>query len=162
MWSLSGLFNHTVSPIFVILCVLFPKAILFNFYFTLLYLVLCRVAAVKSLHVQHHIAGYILFTLGSLSLSGLYFENRIPLKPALRVYAASQNTVLLMKRLNQTDLRFSWFCVFFVSKGNPYWLLLVSTLCLFSFQRWSLCYSLPLRRVKAVSKIDENGPSVIC
>ena len=60
-------------------CSLFPKAILFDFYFTLLYLVLCRVAAVKSFPVHHHSAGYILFLLGSLS----YFENRIPLKPAL-------------------------------------------------------------------------------
>ena len=33
-----------------------------------------------------------------------YFENRIPLKPALvRVYAASKTTVLHMKRLSQTE-----------------------------------------------------------
>ena len=32
-------------------------------------LVLCRAAAVKSLPVHHHSAGYILFHLGSLSLS---------------------------------------------------------------------------------------------
>ena len=38
--------------------------------------------AVKSLPVHHHSAGYILFPLGSLSHPG-YFENRIPLKPAL-------------------------------------------------------------------------------
>ena len=50
-------------------CSLFPKTILFDFYFILLQLVLCRVAAVKSLPVQHHSAGYILFSLGSLSPS---------------------------------------------------------------------------------------------
>ena len=43
---------------------------------------LCRVAAVKSLTVHHHNAGYILFSLGSLSPSS-YLENQIPLKPAL-------------------------------------------------------------------------------
>ena len=32
-----------------------------------------------------------------------YFENRIPLKPALGAYAASQTTVLHMRRLNQTE-----------------------------------------------------------
>ena len=67
---------------------------------------LCHVAAVKSLPVYHHSAGYILFHLGSLCQSG-YFENRIPLKPSLGLgrgaYAASQTTVLLMKRLNQTE-----------------------------------------------------------
>ena len=35
-------------------------------------LVLCRVAAVKSLPVYHHSAGYILFPLGSLSPSWLF------------------------------------------------------------------------------------------
>ena len=39
-------------------------------------------AAVKSLPVHHHSAGYILFPLGSLAYPG-YFENRMPLKPAL-------------------------------------------------------------------------------
>ena len=43
---------------------------------------LCRVAAVKSFPEQHHSAGYILFPLGSVGLSW-YFENRIPIKPAL-------------------------------------------------------------------------------
>ena len=38
--------------------------------------------AVKSLPVHHHSASYILFPLESLSHPG-YFENRIPLKPAL-------------------------------------------------------------------------------
>ena len=51
-------------------CSLFPKAILFYFYFILLQLVLCRVAAVKSLPVHHH--SYILFSLGSLSPSCLF------------------------------------------------------------------------------------------
>ena len=39
-------------------------------------------AAVKSLSVYHHSAGYILFPLGSLIHPG-YFDNRIPLKPKL-------------------------------------------------------------------------------
>ena len=38
--------------------------------------------AVKSLPEHHHTAGYILFPLGLLSHLS-YFENRIPLKPAL-------------------------------------------------------------------------------
>ena len=41
---------------------------------------LCHVASVKSLPVHHHCAGYILFTLGSLSPSCLF---GILLKPAL-------------------------------------------------------------------------------
>ena len=44
---------------------------------------LCRVAAVKSLPVHNHGAGFILFPLGSLSHPG-YFENQIPLKPVYR------------------------------------------------------------------------------
>ena len=40
------------------------------------------------------------------------------LSQRLGAYAASQATVLHMKRLNQPSLRCSWFCVFFVSKGN--------------------------------------------
>ena len=33
-------------------------------------------------------------------------------------YAASQTTKLHMKRLNKTESPISFFCVFFVSKGN--------------------------------------------
>ena len=51
---------------------LFPKAILLDLYFTPLQLMLCLVAAVKSLPVHHHSVGYILFPLGSLSLSWLF------------------------------------------------------------------------------------------
>ena len=50
---------------------------------------LCRVAAVKSLPVHHHSGGYILFPLGWGGGWGV-------------AYAASQTTVLHMKRLNQT------------------------------------------------------------
>ena len=103
------------------------RLILFDFYFTLLLLVLCRVAAVKSLPVHHHSAGYILFPLGSLSPSG-YFENRIPLKPVLEwgegegaAYAASQTTVLLMKRLNQTEsLIFVILCILCFQRQSFY------------------------------------------
>ena len=73
---------HFSEKISDFVCSLFSKAILFDFYFTLLQLVLCRVAAVKSLPVHHYSAGYSLFPLGSLSHPG-YLENRIPLKPAL-------------------------------------------------------------------------------
>ena len=84
--------SNRVSDFRDFVCSLFSKAILFYFYFTLLSQVLCRVAAVKSLPVHHHSAGYILFPLGLLSPS-CYFENRILLKPALGAYAASQTTV---------------------------------------------------------------------
>ena len=43
---------------------------------------LCRVAAVKSLPVHHHSAGYILFLLDHWTHTD-YFENRIQLKKAL-------------------------------------------------------------------------------
>ena len=51
--------SNRVSDFRDFLCSLFPKAILFDFYFTLLQLVFCRVAAVKSLPVHHLSAGYI-------------------------------------------------------------------------------------------------------
>ena len=35
----------------------------------------------------------------------------------------------------QKSLRFSWFCVFFVSKDNPFWLLFLSQ------SQWGLCES---------------------
>ena len=41
-----------------------------------------------------------------------YFENRIPLKPALETYAASQTTLLHIKRLSN---RVSDFCYFVCS-----------------------------------------------
>ena len=59
-------------------------------------------AAVKSLAVCHHSAGLSYFIWDNLANPG-YFENRLPLKPALGTNAASQTTVLLMKRLNQTE-----------------------------------------------------------
>ena len=66
------------------MCSLFPKAILFSLLFYTAVVGLWRVAAVKSLPVHHHSAGYILFPLGSLSHPG-YFENHISLRPALGV-----------------------------------------------------------------------------
>ena len=44
-----------------------------------------------------------------------------PLNPF--IYVSFKTTVLNMKRLNQTESPISWFCVFFVSKGIPFWLL---------------------------------------
>ena len=73
--------NKSESPIFVTLCVLCfqRQSFRFLFYVTVFtVLVLCRVAAVKSLPVHHHSADDILFPLGSLSPFG-YFENRIKL-----------------------------------------------------------------------------------
>ena len=49
---------------------------------------LCRVAAVKSLPVHHHCAGYILFPFGII-------------EPILVTF--SQTTLLPLKRLNQTE-----------------------------------------------------------
>ena len=46
----------------------------------------------------------------------------ILLNPAQGAYATSQNTVLHMKRLNQTESPI--FVTVYVSKGNPFWLLL--------------------------------------
>ena len=58
----TNLFCDYLFLLFV--CSLFPKAILFHFYFTLLQLVLCRVAAVKSFPVHHNSAGYIFISFG--------------------------------------------------------------------------------------------------
>ena len=52
-----------------------------------------------------------------------YFENWIPLKPVLGGICSLVNYSVHMKRLNQTESLISWFCVFFVSKGNPFLLL---------------------------------------
>ena len=50
--------TQTESPIFeIFVCSLFPKAIVFYFYFTVLWLVLCRVAALESLPVHHDSTG---------------------------------------------------------------------------------------------------------
>ena len=78
---------------------------------------LCRVAAVKSLLVHHHSAGYILFPLGSLSLSWLLkIEYRLSRCWGVGrlggAYAASQTTVLHIKRLNQTE--FPIFLILYV------------------------------------------------
>ena len=57
--------NKTESPIFP-----------FDFYFTLLYLVLCRVAAVK-------VSPYIIIVRAIFYFFWDHFENQIPLKPSL-------------------------------------------------------------------------------
>ena len=54
-----------------------------------------------------------------------YFENRIPLKPALGAYAASQTIVLHMKRLNLTESPiFVILCVLCFQKQRQFILLL--------------------------------------
>ena len=55
--------------------------------------------AVKSLPVHNHSAGYILFSLGSLSPSWC-LENRILIKPAL---VGARGRMQPQKRLNQTE-----------------------------------------------------------
>ena len=76
-------------------------------------------AAVKSLPVHHHSAGYIYFFWVHCARPG-YFENQIPRKPVLGAYAASQTTVLHIKRFDQTEfLSFVILCVFF-PKDNPF------------------------------------------
>ena len=50
-----------------------------------------------------------------------YFENRIPIKPALGAYAASQTTVLHMKRLNQTESEFRDFVCSLFPKANIFY-----------------------------------------
>ena len=50
-----------------------------------------------------------------------YFENRIPLKSSLGGVCSLANYSVAY--LIKPSLRFSWFCVFFVSKDNPFWLL---------------------------------------
>ena len=54
-----------------------------------------------------------------------YFVNRIPLKSALGGVCSLANKLqcCIWRDSIKPSLRFPWFCVFFVSKGNPFWLL---------------------------------------
>ena len=103
------------------------------FYFTLLLLVLRRVAAVKVspyiiiVPVIFYFCRDYLAHLFFFFFFFFFFENQIPLKPALvgggawgggggrGTYAASQTRVLYMRRLNQTEspiLVISMRCLF--------------------------------------------------
>ena len=84
-------------------------------------------------NVYHHSAGYILFCLESLSPSWLFWKNRIPLKPALEEVGMGWGVagVRMQPRKLQCCI---WrgsigpslrFCVFFVSKGSIFLLLLL-------------------------------------
>ena len=46
------------------------------------------------------------------------FENRIPFKPVLEVVCSLANYSAVYEGLNDNDTPISFFCVFFVSKGN--------------------------------------------
>ena len=109
--------NQNESPIFVILCSLFPKAILFDFYITLLpcgspYIIVVQVI--------------FYFPWDHWAHPG-YFENRIPLKPALGGVCGLANYSVVYEETQSNRLRYLWFCVFFVSKGNRFWLIFYST-----------------------------------
>ena len=85
--------NQTESPIFVTLCVI-PLWLLF--YSTVADVVPCGSRKVSPYIIIVQVIYYFLW------LHPGYFENRIPLKPALGGVCSSQTTVLHMKRLNQT------------------------------------------------------------
>ena len=64
--------------------------------------------AIKSLPVHHHSACYVLFPLGSLSPSWLFW-NRIPLKPTLGGVCSFANCSVTYEETQSN--RISWFCV---------------------------------------------------
>ena len=76
----------------------------------------------------------------------LWFENRIPLKPALR-WGRMQPRKLqccIWRDTIKPILRFSWICVFFVSKGNiPFFTFILLYLSLYVFaciSWWNFCF----------------------
>ena len=71
--------------------------------------------AVKGLPVHRHSAGHILFPLESLSPSWLFWKSN-----------SAKLQCCIWRDSTKPSLRFSWFCVFFVSKGNPFLLLFYS------------------------------------
>ena len=95
--------NQTKSPFFVILCVLcFQRQSFLTF--TLLYGSWCFTVWWPSKVSPYIIIVQVIFYfLWDHWVHSGYFENRIPLKPALGAYATSQITVLHMKRLDQTE-----------------------------------------------------------
>ena len=79
---------------------------------------LCPVAAVKSLPVHHHSSGYVLFPLGSLSPSWLFCKSNTTLANARMRMNPRKLQCCIWRDSIKPSLRFSWFCVFFVSEGN--------------------------------------------
>ena len=76
--------NKTESIILAsLVCSLHPED--FHSYFILssLQLVMCRVAAIKRLPVNHHSADYELWSFEFIGLILSKFENRVPMKPVL-------------------------------------------------------------------------------
>ena len=67
-----------------------------------------------------------------------YFENRIPLKPALGgAYAPSQSTVLLMKRLNQTESPTSVILCVLCFQRKPFWTFIKTPVWSFQTRDWN-------------------------
>ena len=80
--------NKTESAIFVsLMCSLLSEDMHSELILSLLQLMLCRVAAVKRLSVQHHSADYIFLSFGIIWLILSQFENRVRLKPVLGAWA---------------------------------------------------------------------------
>ena len=105
---------------------LFPKTIFFFlllFYSTVTGVVPC--GGVKSLPVHHHSADYILFPLGSLSPSWLFWKSNTAYAGARRRMHPRKLQYCVWWHSIKQSLWFSWFCVFFVPKGNPFWLLFI-------------------------------------
>ena len=82
---------------------------------------LCRVVGVKSLPVHHHSASYILFPLGSLSPSWLFWKSK-PLKPVLEGVRSLENYSVAHEETQSN--RISDFC---------------DSVCVLCFQKQSFC-----------------------
>ena len=111
--------------IFVILCVLcFQRASFWLlFYSTIAGVVPCG-GRKKSSRTSSYV---ILYFLWDHWAHHGYFENRISLKPALGGVRSLANCSVAYEEAQSNRVSdFLWFCVFFVSKGNLFWLLFYS------------------------------------
>ena len=90
---------------------------------TLLKLVFCCVAVIKSLPV-HHSADYF---ISSGIIKHILVILKIKYRLALLVVCSLANYTAVYEETQSKRVWFSRFCVFFVSKGNPFWLLFYST-----------------------------------
>ena len=80
---------------------------------------LCRVAAVKSLPLHHHSAGYILFPFWNHWAHSGYFENQIPLKLALGGICSLANYSVAYEETQTECPIFVILCVL-CFKGNSF------------------------------------------
>ena len=120
--------HQTEYPIFMILCVLYFQRQSFLI-FILQYCSWCcavwRPLKVSQYIIKVQVKFYFLWD--HWALTG-YFENRIPVKPALGGVCSLANYSVAYEETQSNRVSdFSWFCVFFVSKGNPFLLLFYST-----------------------------------